>query len=110
MNANVRRKLLGTGLTVFIALNAAAFTSSVIAMQVFVKTLTGKTITLDVEPSDTIENVEAKLTQNLDAARPTRSIVAPNEELLFEGKALQGNRTLKSYNINKPSTLRWIIL
>lgn len=30
-------------------------------MQIFVKTLTGKTITLDVEPSDTIENVKAKI-------------------------------------------------
>ena len=31
------------------------------AMQIFVKTLTGKTITLDVEASDTIDNVKAKI-------------------------------------------------
>jgi len=44
-----------------LVLSAAAMSPAALAMQVFVKTLTGKTITLDVEPSDTIENVKAKI-------------------------------------------------
>ena len=95
------KKLIAVFLTVLMLFSMFAFSAS--AMQIFVKTHTGKTITLEVEPNDSIDAIKVKINEKV-------GIEPDNQKLIFAGKNLEPRRDKRTFGHdsvqNIPAALR----
>ena len=91
MSITLRRKLIAIILLLIFSMN-------LYPMQIFIRTLTGKNITIDVEPTDTVQNLKSKI-------QDSEGIAPVCQQLVFAGNILQDNRTLADYNIQKEATI-----